>query len=279
VGGWICPPTQEDEGDVMNKRLLVLAPLLAIVAFTVMPALAQASGPEFGRCLKSAGAGTKYKHDKCTGTASLTGEYEWTPVTYGQPIVGESTKKSYFYTKPPEGFPKVVCNDRKVQSAGASFFMTPDEAIEAIEFSHCYVTSEATEPCDNTTAVLKSVIGFIPATDEVAVGLEEDMPGLFVQFDCHAASGLTQEVVVRGRVLGRILPSDRMRELFKEEFKPGAGYKQAVSELETVGGPPPLGNTLECALLGAPFEPCAWDNPLETISAPMGEQLEINTQL
>ena len=87
-----------------NKHFAVLASLFAVTAFAVMPALAQAGGPELGRCIKKALAGgAGYSNATCTTTTSgSTAKYEWQPGPGSKPSFTSTEGLSTFEYRPEE---------------------------------------------------------------------------------------------------------------------------------------------------------------------------------
>ena len=68
----------------MSKKFYAaFLPLLAMTAFTVMPAMAQATLPHWYSCIKQTGG--KFKNNICTEGAS-SGTFEWAKIKEGEPV-------------------------------------------------------------------------------------------------------------------------------------------------------------------------------------------------
>jgi len=240
---------------------LDLAPLLAVAALAVMPAVAQAGPPELGRCVKkTAAGGVGYKDAGCE-KGSVTGKaarYEWLP--------GPGPLNKFTSTEGSSEFQTTATFDLKCTSdVDQGEYTGPKTDTETITFSGC----SSRGPCQNgvsgeiKTKPLTSVIGFIKAPNEVGVSLEGP-GGIFAEFEC---SGF--KAAISGSVIAPITPISKMTLKFKEKFKGPISQKPENFESEP-------NDTLLCPEpkdFGAPIEQCGFTS---TDTVTNEERLEIN---
>jgi hypothetical protein len=225
-----------------NKHFAALASLLAVAAFAVVPALAQAGGPELGRCIKKTLAGgTGYSNATCTTTTSgSTAKYEWQPGPGAKPSFTSTEGLSTFETLAKS---KMTCKS----DSDKGEYTGPTSDTETITFSGC--ESSAT-PCTSAgqgsgtivTTSLTSTLGVIDkAKKEVGVSLEGPS-STFAEFECGGSSQ-----VISGSVIGK-LPVNKLLTHFTETFTQAKG-KQKPEQFE---GQPK--DTLRCGELQCGFK-------------------------
>jgi hypothetical protein len=207
----------------MNKRFLIsLAPLLAMMAFAVMPALAQAAAPELGRCIKKAKAeGAGYSNVGCTATTGGLAKYEWAP---GPGVKPSFTSKEGKSTIETVGKGKITCTSDT--DAGQYTGATTDSEI--IRFSGCKdgsltCTSPGAVAGEIVTSVLASELGLIKPPNDAGVSLAA-LGGPFAEFEC---GGLV--VVISGSVIANATPINKMTSTFKESFTSAHGLQKPES--------------------------------------------------
>jgi hypothetical protein len=168
----------------MNRKQFVsLVPLLAIVAFAVVPVTAQAAAPEYGRCVKSTPKAGGYTTAGCLATdkEDNDGAFEWFPGPGPKPTFTSKGGVSSFETVTGRA---IGCKT----SAGIGTYTGAKTDSETLTFTGCEYLGA---PCQNglpgevVTKTLTSVLGIIKTTKSIEVGVSLEGPGgVIAEFAC-----------------------------------------------------------------------------------------------
>jgi len=217
----------------MNKKLSIsLAPLLVLAALAVMPVMAQAAPPEYGRCIKVKAGTGKYKDAGCEKGVVLKGSYEWLPGPGPKPNFTSTEGKSVFETPGKE---KLTC----LSDTDKGSYTGAKTDSETIVFTGCEIAGVKCQnglPGEITTKVLTSEIGYIKKPTTVGVSLAGP-GGVFAEFEC---GGLT--VVISGSVIAPV-PVSKMQTTIVVKFIASKGHQKP----EKFEGAPK--DTLTCTVL------------------------------
>jgi hypothetical protein len=175
----------------MTKKLYVaFLPLLAMAAFTIMPAMAQAA-PHWYSCESKTGG--KFKNSTCTEAAS-SGTYEWVKTAESTPITVKVSGGLEVYSLGLIRFCSVKSREKIENPAGGGAGVS---SITELEFSECKSSNESVCGEPLTFTVLHneknlSATNSLPATLTEKEGMVRDeIREIELQAFCHGAfSGL-----------------------------------------------------------------------------------------
>jgi hypothetical protein len=205
-----------------RKLIMSLAPLLAITAFVVIPAAAQAA-PKWEHCVaKSIG---KFKDHTCSGTTVANGGWEWEviPTTTATSQTKEQVKTHGVLTLTGNNGLVIVCqvNDKGViwNESGVG----KDEVTEFVN-SNCKAEPEKCKP----GTIVASGLPWKTELELVAGVIRDKITGVTITVNC----GPGEEPTLTGNLTPKIINSNPTF----AEFGAGSGELVAGALKGTVSG-------------------------------------------